>query len=248
MILFPEPILTVELVHGLGALTVDVRFELRAPWTMLFAPSGSGKTTVLRTVAGFVWPERGRVVAGGRVLFDAGEGVAVRPDLRPIRGAGQTARLFPTMNVAENVRFGAGAGSAEVYAEVVRLFRLEGLGGRMPRELSGGERQRVSVARAVMAAATLRGGGREKAQGALLLLDEPFSGMDAGLRDVLAVELRGWLRERDVPVLSVSHDVGEAFLLEAEVIRMAEGRVVAQGAAAGVLAEERQAMLRRLGA
>ncbi len=120
----------------------------------------------------------------------------------------------------------------------MELFRLGKLAERMPGELSGGERQRVSVARAVASAATFGGPGR-----ALLLLDEPFSGLDAVLRDELAVALRGWLAERGTPVLSVSHDVGETFLLGAEVIRMAEGQVLEQGPAEVVLAGERERLL-----
>jgi molybdate transport system ATP-binding protein len=103
--------------------------------------------------------------------------------------------------------------------------------------LSGGERQRVSVARAV--AASLSPGVE------LLMLDEPFSGMDGGLRDRVAVELRGFVT---VPVVSVTHDVGEAFLLGAEVVRISEGRVVEQGKAGVVLAEERRRVLGVLGA
>jgi molybdate transport system ATP-binding protein len=100
----------------------------------------------------------------------------------------------------------------------------------------------VSVARAVAAAVTFEGADK-----AMLLLDEPFAGLDSILRDELAVELRDWLQRWKVPVLSVSHDVGECFLLKAEVIRMAEGRVMEQGPAETVLARERDRLLAKLG-
>jgi molybdate transport system ATP-binding protein len=111
----------------------------------------------------------------------------------------------------------------------------------MPRELSGGESQRVSVARAVVAAATFRGPGP-----ALLLLDEPFSGLDLRLRDELLLELHAWLARRKIPVLSVTHDVGEAFQLGAEIIKIAGGKVVAQGPVGDVLAEERRRLMEQL--
>jgi molybdate transport system ATP-binding protein len=121
------------------------------------------------------------------------------------------------------------------------LFRLRGLAERRPRELSGGERQRVSVARAVVSATTY--GGSERA---LLLLDEPFAGLDLKLRDELLIELRAWVARWKIPVLSVTHDVGEAFQLEAEVIRIADGRIVRQGPVADVLSEERRRLIGQL--
>ena len=230
--------LEVWLRHRVGALRLEVDFALRAPWTVLFGPSGSGKTTVLRAVAGLVRPEAGRVVCAGRVLVDTAAGVFVPVHGRPVRGAAQTASLFPGMSVRENVGFGVAR--AEVVDEVMELLRVERLAERRPGELSGGERQRVSVARAVAAVVGLGGEG-------WLLLDEPFAGLDGRLRDELAGELRDWLAQRKVPVLSVSHDVGECFLLGVEVVRMAEGRVLEQGPVGVVLAGERERVLGRLG-
>ncbi len=237
-------LLEVRLRHGQGSLLLDLQFRVRAPWTVLFGPSGSGKSTVLRAIAGFVRPDEGRIVCGSQVLTGTAERVFVPAYRRPVRSAGQTARLFAGMSVRGNVEYGVGstgAATKRVVDEVLGVMRLGGLEGRMTAELSGGERQRVSVARAVVSAATFGGPGR-----ALLLLDEPFSGMDAALRDELAICLRDWLERVAVPVVSVSHDVGEVFLLGAEVIRMAEGRVLEQGAAEVVLAGERERLLGRL--
>ncbi|MDE3103549.1 MAG: ATP-binding cassette domain-containing protein [Acidobacteriota bacterium] len=244
--------LEVALRQHLGARRIDVRFALRQPWTILFGPSGSGKTTVLRAIAGVLRPESGRIVsrtgqpAIERTLLDTAGGVCLPPHLRPLRGAAQTPWLFPGRTVAENVRYGMGwrshpADEAELCQDVLRLFRLSTLATRRPQELSGGERQRTSVARAVAAAVSYDGPER-----ALLLLDEPFNGLDGVLRDELALELRAWLAGWKVPVLSVSHDVVECYRLEAEVIRMAEGEVLDQGPAASVLARERERILARL--
>ena len=205
---------------------------------------------MLRAIAGFVRPEAGQIVSGpiGQVLLDTEERVFVAPHLRPVRSAGQMARLFPRMSVRKNAEYGLGwttAGSLgnesdarEVVDEVLRVLRLSTLAERMPSELSGGERQRVSVARAVASAVTFDGPGR-----AWLLLDEPFTGLDTVLRDELAIRLRKWLERWKTPVLSVSHDVAEVFLLDAEVVRMAEGQILEHGPAEVVLAGERERLL-----
>lgn len=228
-------LLEVALRHRVGELRLNISLVLNAPWTVLFGASGSGKTTVLRMIAGFVQPEKGRVVLGGRTLVDTERGVCVRADRRGVRSAGQSPRLFAGMTVRENLLYGE-AGSA--VKDMEELFRLDGLMEKRPEALSGGERQRVSVARAV-ASAVSGGAG-------LLLLDEPFGGLDFAVRDALAAELRDWLATRGVPVLSVTHDVGEAFLLGAEVVRIAEGRVVAHGPAGEVLAAERERLVGQL--
>lgn len=238
--------LTARIEHQVGALALNVAFELTQPWTVLFGPSGSGKTTVLRAIAGFVQPDTGRILRGTSVLVDREAGVFVPAHERPVRSAGQTARLFPHMTVRQNVLYGGGWPSKpdevmRIAEEVVALFRLQELTGRMPRELSGGERERVSTARAVVSATTFAGPGS-----ALLLMDEPFSGLDSAMRDDLLAELRDWVMRWKIPVLSVTHDVGEAFQLGAEVIKIAHGRVAAQGPVSQVLAEERRRLMEQL--
>jgi molybdate transport system ATP-binding protein len=229
-----------------GCLDLDVHFVLREPWTVLFGPSGSGKTTVLRTIAGFVKPATGRIVAFDEsVLLDCAPKIYVPSYRRPVRTATQGARLFPHMNVRRNVRLGTRwhskpADTDQLVDEVLQLFDLGAMSERMPRELSGGEAQKAVVARAVAAAAT----NRERT---VLLLDEPFNGLDLRVRDVLLARLRDWLAVWKIPVLSVTHDVAEAFQLGAEVIKIAEGKVVEQGPVEVVLAEERQRLLQQLG-
>ncbi|WP_213805933.1 ATP-binding cassette domain-containing protein [Granulicella sp. dw_53] len=241
-----DSLLSLKIVHRVGVLTLDVAFELTQPWTVLFGPSGSGKTTVMRAIAGFVKPNTGRISRGESVLMDRQTGVFVPAHLRPVRSAGQTARLFPHMTVKENLLFGVGAasssGSGEIADEVIAMFRLQGFTERMPKELSGGERERVSAARAVISAATFSGPER-----ACLLLDEPFAGLDSAVRDQLLLELRAWVAQREIPVLSVTHDVGEAFQLGAEVIKIAAGKIVAQGPVGEVLAGERRRLMEQLG-
>ena len=237
--------LRAKIRHRLGALVLDVAFELTQPWTVLFGPSGSGKTTVLRAIGGFVRPDAGRIVAGlnQMILVDTDARIFVPPHERPVRTAGQTARLFPHMTIRRNVSYGAGGDSdpekrRRLVDEVLELFCLSAFAERMPHDLSGGERQKVLVARAAASAVTE---GKN-----LLLLDEPFNGLDLRVRDELLEELHQWLSRWKTPVLSVTHDVGEAFQLGAEVIKIAEGRVVQQGPVATVLADERARLMEQL--
>jgi molybdate transport system ATP-binding protein len=244
-----SPHLNVQIQHRLGALQLDVAFTLTQPWTVLFGPSGSGKTTVLRAIAGFVRPDKGSIVSCfyGRefVMTDTAQKIFVKPHERNVRVAGQGAALFPHLTVRENIAFGArsetSGTAASIVQEAITRFQLHALAAKFPSMLSGGERQRVAIARAATAAVSL-------GQGSILLLDEPFTGQDVRLRDELIEELRDWLAFMERPVLSVTHDVGEAFQLGTEVIKIADGRVVQQGPVAEVLAEERERLLDQLNA
>jgi molybdate transport system ATP-binding protein len=237
--------LSVAIKHRQGALTLDMAFTLREPWTVLFGPSGSGKTTVLRAVAGLVKPETGRIVSRGTEVFlDTEAKVFVPAYRRAVRFSAQSAALFPQMTVRENIAYGARSGSdsagvASVVEDALDRFGLRALAMKHPRALSGGERQRVAVVRAVTAAVCL-------GPGTLVLLDEPFTGLDLRLRDELLGKLQSWLGQMEVPVLSVTHDVGEAFQLAAEVIKIADGSLVQQGPVTEVLAAERRSLMEQL--
>ena len=216
--------------HRIGAVALEVTFVTRAPWTIVFGPSGSGKSTLLRILAGLLRPESGAVKMLGRVVSHSAAGVFVPAHLRPVRWSGQQTALFPRMTVEQNLA----CGTEDGVERALEHFDLRGFAKKRPAELSGGEQQRVAVVRAAMSA-----------RGRVLLLDEPFAGLDAGVRDELVERLREWLGK--TPVLSVTHDVGEALMLEAEVLRLQDGRVVAQGAAREVLAEERRRLLELCG-
>jgi molybdate transport system ATP-binding protein len=228
--------------HRQGALAFDASFDLTEPWTVLFGPSGSGKTTLLRAIAGLMRPAAGRIVmhsAATTTLFDSAAGIFLPAHRRGVRLAAQVAALFPNMTVRQNIAYGVPSSSAEVVEETLQRFRLTGLAESMPWKLSGGERQRVAVARAAASAMTVP-------TGSLLLLDEPFAGLHLRLRDELLDDLRGWLAAKKIPVLSVTHDVGEAFQLAAEVIKFSDGHVVEQGPVEAVLAGERERLLEQL--
>ena len=243
------PHLSVQMRHRIGALEIDLDFKLTKPWTILFGPSGSGKTTILRAIAGLLRPDFANIVSS----FDPGTKNEhsirfVDTDARVFlsaheRGAPlapQKASLFPHLSVLENLTYGnPGADDArhrdKLIASIPTLFRIDHLLQKRPAELSGGEAQRVSLARAAMAR-----------RSRVLLLDEPFTGLDMSLKETLLSNLVEWQTDRRTPILSVTHDIAEAFQLDAEVIKLAEGRVVEQGPVASVLAEERARLLEQL--
>lgn len=244
--------LGVQMRHNVGKLQIDVGFELTQPWTILFGPSGSGKTTILRAITGLFKPDFANIVSyprlvsptkTGIVLIDTNSGLYLLPYKRGMVLASQKPNLFPHMTVLENIRFGyprAGSGAEqdhldELNESIPKLFRIEHLLQQRPGELSGGETQRVHLARATMARHIH-----------VLLLDEPFTGLDRELRDELITDLLAWQERSQVPILSVTHDVTEAFQLKAEVIKIAEGRVMEQGPVATVLAEERARLMEQL--
>ena len=230
--------------HHLGSLQLDMSFELTKPWTVLFGASGSGKSTILRSIAGLTQPDRAKIVLQWNnqpvVVTDTASRTFVPTHHRPVRWAAQTTALFPHMTVRQNLAFASeikGADSEQAIDHAMQRFRIHPLADRKPAVLSGGERQRVSIARAAIAA-----------NGRLLLLDEPFTGLDLPLRDQLLADLQSWLALTRTPVLSVTHDVAEALQLKAQVLKLSGGRIIAQGPAAVALAEERLLLLSQLNA
>ena len=224
--------------HTLGELTLRIDCALSAPWTVLFGPSGAGKTSLLRVLGGLTRPHRGRVVLHGRMLADSSNGTWVSPAQREIGFVTQRPTLFPNLNVSANVAFGlrglSRQSSEERVVQMLELFQASQLAERMPADLSGGERQRVALARALAP------------QPRLLLLDEPFTALDAGLKGLILEQLTHWLEEYKVPALYVSHDVAEAFQTSADVMVIERGKIKAQGPPETVLATQREQLLRQL--
>jgi len=230
--------LRIDVEHTLGELTLRIDCALSAPWTVLFGPSGAGKTSLLRVLGGLTRPHRGRVVLHGRMLADSSNGTWVSPAQREIGFVTQRPTLFPNLNVSANVAFGlrglSRQSSEERVVQMLELFQASQLAERMPADLSGGERQRVALARALAP------------QPRLLLLDEPFTALDAGLKGLILEQLTHWLEEYKVPALYVSHDVAEAFQTSADVMVIERGKIKAQGPPETVLATQREQLLRQL--
>jgi iron(III) transport system ATP-binding protein len=182
--------------------------------TAVLGPSGCGKTTLLRLLAGFERADGGSIRLGGRVLED--ERTHLVPERRKIGFVPQEGALFPHLDVAANVGFGLARGERRGgrVEELLALLGLDGLGSRLPHQLSGGQQQRVALARALAPGP------------AVVLLDEPFDALDAGLRAQVRTEVRAALREAGATALLVTHDQEEALSLADRVAVMRDGRIV----------------------
>jgi iron(III) transport system ATP-binding protein len=186
----------------------------------VLGPSGCGKTTLLRLIAGFEAPDGGSVTVGDETV--AGPGTLVPPEKRRVGMVFQDFALFPHLTVEANVAFGLSRRPREERAELTRrtleLVGLQHKTRRHPHELSGGERQRVALARALAP------------EPEVVLLDEPFSSLDATLRDDLRREVELILRDAEATALLVTHDQEEALSLADRLAVMREGRIVQVGA------------------
>jgi ABC-type Fe3+/spermidine/putrescine transport system ATPase subunit len=183
----------------------------------LLGSSGCGKTTLLRSIAGFVKPSSGRILAGGQDITYA------PPEKRGAAMVFQSYALWPHMSVAKTIGYGLairGWDKARIAArveEMLRLLRLEGLGPRLPAQLSGGQRQRVALGRALAV------------DPAILLLDEPMSNLDARVREGVRHEIRALQRELGITTVHVTHDREEAMILADRILILDQGRIAQQG-------------------
>lgn len=194
-------------VQGLS-LTVD-----SGSMTALLGPSGAGKTTTMKLIAGLLTPDAGEIALDGRPI------TALPPERREVAMVFQNPLLFPHLTVAQNVGFGLrmrGLPAAEIAAAVARMLnrvRLADLGDRRPSQISGGQQQRAALARALIL--------RPK----LLLLDEPLSNLDPNLRDEMRQLIQGLQRETGITTLVITHDQAEAVALADRIALLFDGRI-----------------------
>jgi molybdate transport system ATP-binding protein len=220
--------LEVEVAHRLGAFELDVRFRAGDGLVALFGPSGSGKTTVVNTIAGLIRPQRGRITVNGDPLLDTAAGICVPPHRRRIGYVFQEPRLFPHLSVRHNLLYGRWfsprAGRHVRFEHVVDLLGIGPLLERRPGRLSGGEKQRVALGRAWLASPRL------------LLMDEPFSSLDAARKEEILPYVERLRDDGGLPIVYVSHSVAEVARLASQVVLLSGGRVAAAGPVGATLA------------
>ncbi|MEP7215327.1 MAG: ABC transporter ATP-binding protein [Anaerolineaceae bacterium] len=215
--------LDVSVRRAIGGFRLAAEFVAEPGITVLFGPSGSGKSMTLRCIAGLARPDGGRVAVDGEALFDSDRRVDIPAHRRRVGVLLQRNALFPHLSVRANVEFGIAELGREARQDRVRallaLLNLTGFEDRRPHSLSGGQQQRVALARALAP------------ENRLLLLDEPFSALDESLRQDLREELLRLARDMNLTIIFVTHDLREAHLLADDVAVFDAGRVLQFGPA-----------------
>ena len=210
--------LIVDIEKAYGTFHLKANFEIQDGITGILGASGCGKSLTLKCIAGIECPDRGRIVLDGRTLFDSEQHIDLSPQKRQVGYLFQNYALFPNMTVRQNILCGLHnvrdkAEKERIYCETVRLLGLDMLEKHMPHQLSGGQQQRVALARILV--------NRPK----LLMLDEPFSALDHQLKDRLCVEMKQILSGYGGPLLLVTHDRNEAYMLCSAIAVVESGTV-----------------------
>ena len=210
--------LALDIEKRLGAFHLRPKFEADDELVVLLGPSGSGKSLTLRAIAGLLSPDAGRIDLGGRTVFNAATGLNLPPQSRNVGYVVQDLALFPHLSVAENIGFALAGWPREQrrarVRELIDLLGLEGLESRLPGSISGGQQQRVALGRALAA------------RPSVLLLDEPFTALDASIRTALRREVTRLRRQLGLLALFVTHDLQEAFALADRIAIYDQGAVL----------------------
>lgn len=213
--------LSVRLRRAVPGFDLDVSWDIGCELAVLFGYSGSGKSMSLQMIAGFARPDEGLVVSGEDVLFDSARRVDTPARTRSFGYVTQACTLFPHMTVRRNIEYALKGYSRDARDRrvdgMLEDFRLWHLAAKRPKELSGGEQQRAQLARAIAP--------RPRA----LLLDEPFSALDAPVREEMREIVRRVVVEHGVPTVLVTHDLYEAYTMASRMIIYVDGRVVGAG-------------------
>jgi molybdate transport system ATP-binding protein len=220
----PKNLLGLAIRKKLTGFDLKIELSLAADQgqvLVLFGPSGSGKTMTLSCIAGATDPDAGVISIGERVVFDSRAGLNVKLTDRRVGYLPQNYGLFPHLNVTDNIAFGLfkweKRRAESRVKDLVNLMQLDGLEKRFPRQLSGGQQQRVAFARALAP------------DPAILLLDEPFSALDANIRAELRDNLAVISRKLDLPVVFITHDLEEAYILADRIAVYERGQVLQYG-------------------
>ena len=213
--------LEVDFQKRLDGFRLNIVFAAQNELVVLFGPSGSGKSLTLRTIAGTMPPDAGRIVIDNQAVYDSSQQLNLPPQVRQVGYVPQHYALFPHLTAAANISFGLAHlprhKREQRVSEMVTLFGLQGLAHRRPHELSGGQQQRVALARALAV------------RPRLLLLDEPFAALDVSLREALREELVQVQARTGITVMMVTHDLTDAFALGQRMIVYDAGQVIQQG-------------------
>ena len=222
--------LYVDIEKRLGTFVLKMKFEMQNEVLALLGSSGSGKSMTLKCIAGIERPDKGRIILDDHVLFDSEKHINLKPQKRSVGYLFQQYALFPNMSVYQNIACGIkgavkrgstnDSGKTEkdkMIRDIIDMVHLNGLEEKKPRQISGGEQQRVALARILVNCPDA------------LLLDEPFSALDASLRKNLVRETYKLMKDYGKSVIFVTHDQKEAFRLSESVALLDKGMIIRSG-------------------
>lgn len=212
--------LFVDIKKKLKGFSLDVSFETNGEYLGILGSSGSGKSMTLKCIAGIETPDEGRIVLNGKVLFDSYRKINLKPQDRHIGYLFQNYALFPNMTVEENIGIGLLTSKIEKerrVSEIIKKFHLQGLEKKYPNQLSGGQQQRVAMARCIIYKPDI------------LMLDEPFSALDAHLKEKLQSEVLEFLKLYDGEVLMVTHSRDEVYKFCNNIVIIDKGNSILLG-------------------
>ena len=211
-------VLKANIVLKRPGFTLDIKCELDGQITGIFGPSGAGKTTLMHALAGLQTPDLGSIQIGDQEMFNDKNGINLPPEKRNIGFVFQEGRLFPHLNVIQNLKYGLKkTADISFFREVTELLKITDILRSRVSEISGGQAQRVAIGRALLS------------RPAILVLDEPFSALDKGLRQHIISLLKPLSAHFNIPMLVISHDLSDLLMLSENLLIINNGKCIAHG-------------------
>ncbi len=208
-----------KLTAALGEMLLDINTSInKGSLVTLYGKSGVGKTTILRILAGLLYPDSGKIIVNGDTWLNTTTKINLKPQKRKVGFVFQDYALFPNMNVKENLLFALNKGqNSSIVNHLIEIIELGELQHRKPDTLSGGQKQRVALARALVQ------------KPSILMLDEPLSALDAEIRFKLQQYILAVHKEYNLTTLLISHDISEILRMSDKVLELEHGKIVRQG-------------------
>lgn len=213
--------LEIDIEKHLPGFDLKINLKCGNEFVVIMGPSGCGKSITLKTIAGLLNPDRGRIVFAGKTLFDSSQKINIKARHRKVGFVFQNGALLPHLSVEQNVGYGLEKMPQQELRKTIlpqmELLRIDRLANKYPHQLSGGQQQRVAIARALVYKPDL------------LLLDEPFAALDNLMRSKFSLDLLNIRKQFGIPILMVTHNLNEAYTMGDKIAVMDEGEILQTG-------------------